>query len=130
VAPPSLPSPDHRPAQGVALLVDDEDLVRASTADMLTDLGYSVLEAASGEEAMRLLAGGRAFDLLVTDHLMPGVSGTDLARAVRTSRPDTAILLVSGYAEREGLDPDLPRLTKPFRKDELAASLSQLGGDT
>ena len=43
--------------------------------------------------------------------------------------PGTSILLVSGYAEREGLDPDLPRLTKPFRKHELAVSLSQLGGD-
>lgn len=119
--------PEQGPAHGIALLVDDEDLVRASTADMLADLGYSVLEAASGEEAMQMVNGGRTFDLLVTDHLMPGVSGTDLARAVRAARPGTAILLVSGYAEREGLDPDLPRLTKPFRKDELAASLSLLG---
>ena len=95
---------------------------------MLVDLGYRVLEAASGEEAMRLLDGGQPFDLLVTDHLMPGINGTDLARIVRTARPGTAILLVSGYAEREGLDPDLLRLTKPFRKNELAASLSQLGG--
>ena len=133
VAPAATVHPEHVPeqpaAQGVVLVVDDEDLVRASTADMLTDLGYSVVEAASGEEAMRLLAGGQQFDLIVTDHLMPGVNGTDLARIVRTTRPGTAILLVSGYAEREGLDPDLPRLTKPFRKDELAARLSQIAGD-
>ncbi|WP_406817948.1 response regulator, partial [Klebsiella oxytoca] len=64
---------------------------------------------------MQLLDSGLKFDVLVTDHLMPGVSGTDLAGIVRTSRPGTTILLVSGYAEREGLDPDLPRLTKPFR---------------
>jgi PAS domain S-box-containing protein len=126
----SLVAADAPLARGTALLVDDEELVRASTADMLADLGYSVVEVSSGEEAMRLVDAGQPFDLLVTDHLMPGVSGTDLARVVRTSRPGAAILLVSGYAEREGLDPDLPRLTKPFRKDELAASLTQLASKT
>ena len=122
----SLVAADAPLARGTALLVDDEELVRASTADMLADLGYSVVEVSSGEEAMRLVDAGQPFDLLVTDHLMPGVSGTDLARVVRTSRPGAAILLVSGYAEREGLDPDLPRLTKPFRKDELAAVRRQI----
>lgn len=117
-------------AHGFALLVDDEELVRASTAYMLAELGYRVMEAASGEEALQLLDTGQPFDLLVTDHLMPGISGTDLARLVSTSRPGVKILIVSGYAEREGLDPDLPRLAKPFRKDELAASLLQLGGES
>ena len=87
-----------------------------------------MIEAASGEEALRLVDEGPQSDLAVTDHLMPGVSGTDLARAVRTSRPGMPILLVSGYAEREGLDADLPRLAKSFRKDEFAASLGPLGG--
>ncbi|WP_312931807.1 ATP-binding protein [Pseudomonas sp.] len=114
---------------GIALLVDDEEVVRASTSYMLAELGYRVVEATSGEEALQLVAAGEPFDLLITDHLMPGINGTDLARVVRTSRPGTAILLVSGYAEREGLDADLPRLTKPFRKNELAASLSQLCGE-
>jgi len=113
-------------ARGTALLVDDEELVRMSTADMPADLDYDVVEAASGEEAMRLVERGERFDLLVTDHLMPGVSGTDPARAVRTSRPGMPVLLVSGYAEREGVDADLPRLIKPFRKDELALHLAQL----
>jgi CheY-like chemotaxis protein len=121
---------ERQSVRGVALLVDDEELVRASTSDMLADLGYRVIEAASGEEALQLLHSGQPFNLLVTDHLMPGINGTDLARVVSSSRPGTAILLVSGYAEREGLDPDIPRLTKPFRKDELAASLSQLGGES
>ncbi|KPB35300.1 Two-component sensor histidine kinase [Pseudomonas syringae pv. maculicola] len=114
--------------RGIALLVDDEELVRASTCYMLAELGYRVIEAGSGEEAMQLIANGQAFDLLITDHLMPGINGTDLARVVRSSRPGTAVLLVSGYAEREGLDPDLPRLTKPFRKSELAACLAPLHG--
>ena len=117
--------PDER---GTALLVDDEDLVRMSTADMLGDLGYHVIEAASAEEAMRFFQAGEQFDLVVTDHLMPGMSGADLARAVRTANPDLPVLLVSGYAENEGLAADLPRLTKPFRKDELAASLAEIVG--
>jgi CheY-like chemotaxis protein len=75
---------------------------------------------------MRLIEKGERFDLLVTDHLMPGMNGTDLARAVRTANPDLPVLLVSGYAENEGVEAGLPRLTKPFRKDELASSLAQL----
>lgn len=132
-APAAVPrpveAPEPRATRGIVLLVDDEELVRTSTSYMLADLGYRVVEAASGEEAMRLLEAGQPFDLLVTDHLMPGISGTDLARAVRTARPDAAILIVSGYAELEGLDPDLSRLTKPFRKHELALCLAQLGGE-
>jgi len=113
-------------SRGVALVVDDEELVRMSTADMLSDLGYTVVEAGSAEEAMSLVDRGGRFDLIVTDHLMPGMTGTDLARAIRSSRPTLPVLLVSGYAEHEGIDSDLPRLTKPFRKDELAASLGQI----
>ncbi|WP_128565166.1 PAS domain S-box protein [Methylobacterium crusticola] len=115
--------------RGTALLVDDEELVRMSTADMLTDLGYAVVEAVSGEEALRLVHAGERFELLVTDHLMPGITGTDLARAVRSLRPEAQVLLVSGYAESDGVAADLPRLTKPFRKDELASILAQLTND-
>jgi PAS domain S-box-containing protein len=113
-------------ARGSVLLVDDEELVRMSTADMLSDLGYSVTEAISGEDALRVLRSAGPFDLLVTDHLMPGMTGTELAQTVRGQRPGMPVLLVSGYAERSGIEADLPRLTKPFRKDELAASLAQL----
>ena len=116
-------------ARGRALLVDDEELVRMSTADMLVDLGYEVIEAQSAEEALRLIHGGTAPDLLVTDHLMPGMSGADLAREARALRPGLPILLVSGYAEVDGIAPDLPRLTKPFRNAELAESLSTLMGE-
>lgn len=121
--------PQARDARGTVLLVDDEELVRMSTAEMLSDLGYAVIEAASGDDALRLMNEGARFDLLVTDHLMPGLSGTDLAREVREARPGLPVLLVSGYAEYEGLNPDLPRLTKPFRKDELALGIARLGSE-
>jgi PAS domain S-box-containing protein len=112
--------------RGTALLVDDEELVRMSTADMLNDLGFDVVEAGSAEEALRTLRAGRMPDLLVTDHLMPGMSGADLAREARSLHPALPILVVSGYAEVDGIAPDLPRLTKPFRKADLGASLAAL----
>jgi CheY-like chemotaxis protein/two-component sensor histidine kinase len=113
--------------KGTVLLVDDEELVRLSTADMLIELGYAVVEAASADEALRLLNRGLDPDAVVTDHLMPGMSGTELAQALRGERPSTKVLVVSGYAESAGIAPDLPRLTKPFRITELAASLATLG---
>jgi CheY-like chemotaxis protein len=113
-------------ASGTALLVDDEELVRMSTAHMLLELGYDVAEAESGEEALRMLDENRSIDLLVTDHLMPGMNGTDLIRRIKEERPDLRVLLVSGYAETEGLNADIPRLSKPFRKDELAACLAKI----
>jgi CheY-like chemotaxis protein len=124
---PAAETMDRQSVQGIVLLVDDEELVRATTSYMLADLGYHVIEAASGEEALSLVEAGQTLDVLVTDHLMPGITGTELARLVKSMRPGIGILLISGYAEREGLDPDIPRLNKPFRKDELAASLSHHG---
>jgi PAS domain S-box-containing protein len=112
---------------GRALLVDDEDVVRASTADMLAELGYEISEAVSAEDALRLLDEGLCVDLLVTDHLMPGKNGTDLAREFLQRSPTSRVLVVSGYAEVEGVAPDLPRLVKPFRLAELAASLADGG---
>ena len=113
-------------ARGTALLVDDEDLVRMSTADMLIDLGYSVIEASSAEDALRVVGEGLSPDLLVTDHLMPGMTGVELARSLRALRPELPVLIISGYAEAEGIAPEIPRLTKPFRNSELAESLSGL----
>ena len=100
-----------------------------STADMLADLGYKVVEFACAEETLKAIDGGLAVDLLISDHLMPGMNGTDLIREIRARRPGLPALLVSGYAEAEGIAPDLPRLTKPFRQVDLAASIAALKGD-
>ncbi len=113
-------------SRGCALLVDDEDLVRMSTADMLADLGFDVREAGSAEAALRLVRDGAKVDILVTDHLMPGMSGTQLAREVQILKPGLPVLIVSGYAEAEGLAPDLPRLVKPFRVAELSDRVAAL----
>ena len=111
---------------GTALLVDDEELVRTSTADMLVQLGYDVIEAPSAEDALTIIQSGRRIDLLVTDHLMAGISGAELARILRDLRPDLPILIVSGYAEVAEMAPDVPRLAKPFRQADLAASVAAL----
>jgi len=117
----------HREAMacGVALLVDDEALVRMSTADMLGDLGFSVTEAGSAEEALRLIDDGLEIDVLVTDHLMPGMTGVDLVRALRLRRPAAPALIISGFAETDSIAPDLLRLVKPFRQADLATILSK-----
>ena len=122
-------APASAKPRGCALLVDDEELVRMSTADMLTDLGYEVIEAASAEQALRLVDEGAQLDLVVTDHLMPGMTGADLALELRARKPGVPILIVSGYAEAEGIAPDLPRLTKPFRNAELAQSIATIAQD-
>ena len=115
-------------AAGAALLVDDEDAIRLSTADMLAELGFSVIEAASGEAALRAIEDGLRPDVVVTDHLMPGMTGVELAGAVRARLPGAKVLIVSGFAEAEGIDPSLPRLTKPFVQAELARALAELRG--
>ena len=124
-AEPRSAEPRRETRAGHVLLVDDEPLVRASTADMLAELGYAVEEAESGAEALDRIA-KRTPDIVVTDHLMPGLSGTELAAALRLTRPGLPVLIVSGYADLEGLPADLPRLTKPFRQADLAACIAAL----
>jgi PAS domain S-box-containing protein len=113
-------------ARGTVLLVDDEVLIRMSTADMLSEIGYEVLEAGSAEEALGLFDGGARIDVLVTDHLMPGMTGGELAHMVRDRRPDLPVLIISGYAETDGIPTTLPRLTKPFRQADLIAVVTQM----
>jgi CheY-like chemotaxis protein/two-component sensor histidine kinase len=126
--PPEAKAPHEAAATrtGAALLVDDEEYVRVITADMLTDLGFKVHEASCAEDALAALDSGLAPDLLITDHLMPGMTGVELAHAVRARHPATKILIVSGFAEVEGIDPALPRLTKPFVQSELALAMAEL----
>ena len=108
------------------LLVDDEDLVRIGTAEMLRDLGHVVTEAPGGPEALARVGAGLEFDLLVTDYKMPRMNGAELAKRMRAIRPDTPILLISGYIGVGDEAPDMIRLTKPFRQADLAEALVKL----
>ena len=106
------------PHKAVALVVDDEAGVRMCTADVLLDMGYEVVEADSAEDALRELERGLVPSLLITDHLMPGMSGSALAREVVSRLPRIRVIVVSGYSDVE-LDPGLVLLGKPFRHKEL-----------
>jgi CheY-like chemotaxis protein len=108
------------------LLVDDEAHIRAITADMLTELGFDVREAHSPQAALSAVRAGLAPDILVTDHLMPGMTGVDLAFAIQAVLPDTRALIISGFAEVESLDASLHRLAKPFKQSDLATALAEL----
>jgi two-component system, response regulator PdtaR len=114
---PDLAQSAPRPP-GVALVVDDDPGVRMCTADVLADMGYEIFEADSAEDALQALDSGLLPTLLVTDHLMPGMSGSDLARVVRARLPPIAVVVVSGYTDVV-LDPGLVLLGKPFRLKEL-----------
>ena len=100
----------------------------AGTTGMLEELGHEqVTVAASGEAALELLRHDSAFDLLLTDHMMPGMSGVTLAAEARALHPTLPILLASGYAELDDLaGVPWPRLRKPYSLGDLAAALGTL----
>ncbi|MDB5597483.1 MAG: sensor hybrid histidine kinase [Hyphomicrobiales bacterium] len=107
------------------LVVDDDPLVLMNTTAMLEDLGHRVLEATSGEQALRVLRRSPDVDLLITDQLMPGMTGTQLVEAVRPAHPDLPIILATGYAEMSpDAAPGVPRLDKPFLQKGLARVIS------
>ncbi len=108
------------------LAVDDDILVRMGTVAMLEDLGHTVREANSGEEALNILAQGTKIDLVVTDQAMPRMTGLQLAEAILANQPNLPIILATGYAELPtGFGSTLPRLSKPFSQEQLALALSE-----
>ncbi len=113
----------------VILFVDDDPLIAMSTTEMLEDLGHQVIGVSSGLHALDILKSEQPIDLMMTDHVMPGMTGVELAAATREVRPTLPILLATGYAELpEGAQLDLPRLAKPYHQDQLRVRLDQLLG--
>jgi len=116
------------------LLVEDEDSVRELVRNVLREKGYRVLEASRGEEALELseLYAGR-IDLLVTDVVMPQMSGRELARRLVNSRPQIKVLYISGYADNAvwypgGLDAGGAFLQKPFSPEALGRKVREVLG--
>ncbi|MFB9949449.1 PAS domain S-box protein [Rhizobium puerariae] len=128
----SMPSPTETPKGAFTILaVDDDALVLMNTTLMLEDLGHTVLEAYSGTEALETLRkGDHRVDLVITDHSMPRMTGSELASAIRDEWPDLPVVLATGYAELpSGGDNRLPRLPKPFSQNQLQEIVaSVLGG--
>ena len=107
------------------LVVDDDQLVLENTTAMLEDLRHRVIQAGSGSEALDVFRRTRGVDLVVTDHAMPGMTGTQLAEQIVAERPGMPIILASGYAEVPA-DPhlNLIRLGKPFAQGTLARAVA------
>jgi two-component system cell cycle sensor histidine kinase/response regulator CckA len=140
--PASAPATEPPPAESAGpavqgtsetvLLVEDEDLVRQLTREILLRNGYRVLEAADGAEALRLVSQyDGQIDLMVTDVVMPRMSGNELVGHARPLRPDMRVLYVSGYSEeaiaRHGqLTEGVELLSKPFTPGVLTAKIRQI----
>jgi two-component system cell cycle sensor histidine kinase/response regulator CckA len=119
---------DYARGHETILLVEDEELLRHVVRDMLSQLGYRVLGATNGEEALALAEEfpGR-IDVLVTDVLMPGLAGPQLADSLRCSRPDLKVIFISGDVEADpSLAPDAARLHKPFTIRMLSSKLREV----
>ena len=121
----STATPATTPARSYrVLIVDDDALIAEGTAAIVEDLGHIPIQVLSGSSALEVLRADGNIDLVVTDHAMPTMTGTELARQIRQFRPDMPVILATGYAELpNGEDPGLPRLGKPYKPEELAASI-------
>ncbi len=106
------------------LLVDDNDLVRSGTREMLTDLGYEVVDTDHAERALTIITDGYRPEVVVTDHIMPGMTGAELALRLRADHPEIAVLIVSGYEGEDIIAPDVVRLSKPYRQKHLQMSIT------
>jgi two-component system cell cycle sensor histidine kinase/response regulator CckA len=113
------------------LLVEDEESVRQLVSETLASRGYKVLEAENGEDALKLAGTAGTIHLVITDVVMPGLSGRELARELVKMRPQTKVLFLSGYSEdavlHQGvLEPDTAFLQKPFTLQNLAKKVREV----
>lgn len=106
------------------LAVDDDPIILMNTAALLEDLGYRVVEADGGKDALDCLNRHPEIDLLITDHAMPGMSGSELIDAARLIRPELPIILATGYAAEAVTQAiGLTWLAKPYSFADLEAAV-------
>ena len=120
-----------RRGDSTILVVDDDSNLLEAVREILQAHGYEVLKAISGEEALRAAqAHSGPIALLLADVVMPGLSGPDVAHRLRSTRPDTKVLFMSGFTNdvvfSRGLDPGDPFLVKPFRPDALVRKVQDV----
>jgi CheY-like chemotaxis protein/nitrogen-specific signal transduction histidine kinase len=133
-----LPAASDTPAEvaprgrGRVLVVDDESGVRMVTTNLLRRLGYDVVEASGGVEALRVAeAGHGTIDLLISDVRMPGINGFELAIALRATDPSLDVLLMSGYVDDADLrdriaSSGIPLIEKPYRAAALGQQVTKV----
>ncbi len=125
------PSPTTSPSRASVLVVDDEPAVLSLACKILEHAGYEVMRASSGAEAVQVAARGGRIDLLLTDVVMPGISGRELADSLRTLRPELEVLFMSGYANdgvlhQGSLEEGVELLEKPLLPEPLLARVARV----
>jgi CheY-like chemotaxis protein len=110
------------------LLVDDNEAVRETTAELLTDLGHKVETAQDGASMLRMLDADGGYDLIITDYAMPLMSGGEAMLKAREAMPDIPAIIVSGYADAEAIErkPEgVQVLGKPFSPHDMARAIAR-----
>jgi PAS domain S-box-containing protein len=115
-------------AKARVLLVDDDPQVLRSTLRLMNSLGYETVPAASGEQALDLLAGGAGVDVVLADYAMPQMTGAELAKAIEAKHPALPIIIMTGYHNREALADfaEARIIHKPFNEECLVAKIDAL----
>lgn len=117
------------PGPQTILFVEDEFLIAMVAVEMISDLGYEVLEASTASRALEILSSDLPVDLLITDYSMPQMTGAELVKAARDLRPGLPVLIATGYSELPGnMDRDVPRLGKPYQQEQLRMEIEKLLG--
>jgi PAS domain S-box-containing protein len=110
----------------VILTVDDDPLVALNTSALLEELGHRVYSASSGMQALEILCREESIDLLITDQVMPGMTGAELVGKIRSEKSEFPVILATGYAELSlGEAEGIPRLAKPFRQQDLVEAIAE-----
>jgi two-component system, cell cycle sensor histidine kinase and response regulator CckA len=129
----SLPDGERQPTQRptTVLLVDDDEGIRHAMRRMLASAGYEVIEAANASEALVAIDTFSGISVLITDIVMPGMHGDDLALIVRHGRPHVGVLVISGYGDAQALDSRLEKrgcrfLAKPFAMQTFLDAVAEL----
>jgi CheY-like chemotaxis protein len=118
-----LPLEDHSPRTEMVLLVDDDEDILGVAAEIMESLGYDIVTARTGLEALALLRDNSSISILFTDIQMPGMGGEELAGIAAASRPDLRVIFASGSARPST---DAAFLQKPYRTADLARVLPPL----
>ena len=122
----------ENPTREMVLVVDDEEMVRRLAARMLITLGYRVLEAGSGQEAVRLLRrGAHRISGVLTDVAMPGIGGRELGETIARCWPQIQVLYMTGWpagllVDAGALQPDVQLIQKPFTSEQLGRKMREL----
>ena len=121
---------DRHQGDFAVLVVEDNPMVRANAVHLFQDLGFPVLDAYNGSEALRLIRTRPEIGLLFIDVRMPGMSGPELAKAALRLRPGLKVVFTSGYVDERALPEEVPFVPKPWRVDQVSEAITAAGGTT